>query len=76
MRLKALDLHDENGARMAFNDDWKDNQPVEIQNSGLAPVDDKEAAIIGNFPPGHYTAIVRGTNDTTGIGLVEAYKLN
>jgi hypothetical protein len=26
-----------------------------------------------NFDPGPYTAIVRGKNNTTGIGLVEIY---
>ena len=72
----TLGLHNENGATIAFNDDWKDSQPVEIQASGLAPSDDREAAVIGNFPPGQYTAIVRGQDDTTGIALVEAYKLN
>ncbi len=28
------------------------------------------------LPPGAYTAIVRGTNDQTGVGLVEAYDLD
>lgn len=71
-----LELHDGNGTTIAFNDDWKENQSFEIQGSGLAPADDREAALIGNFPPGHYTAIVRGKDNTTGIALVEAYKLN
>jgi hypothetical protein len=26
--------------------------------------------------PGAYTAIVRGKNDTTGVGLVEVYNLD
>jgi hypothetical protein len=72
----TLELHDGNGATIAFNDDWKDSHPAEIQASGLAPSDDREAVVIGNFPPGQYTAIVRGKNDTTGIALVEAYQLN
>jgi hypothetical protein len=61
---------------IAFNDDWKDSHPVEIQASGREPSDDREAVAIGNFPPGQYTAIVRGKDDTKGIALVEAYKLN
>lgn len=72
----TLELHDGNGATIAFNDNWKDRQQTEIQTSGLAPADDRESAIIGNFAPGNYTAIVRGRNNTTGIGLVEAFKLN
>ncbi len=72
----TLELHDSNGAALAFDDNWKDTQQAEIQQSGLAPSDDREAAIIGSFPPGQYTAILRGKGDTTGIALVEAYKLN
>jgi hypothetical protein len=72
----TLELHDENGAPLAFDDDWKDSQRTEIEQSGLAPSDDHEAAIIGSFAPGQYTVILRGKNDTTGIGLFEAYKLN
>ena len=72
----TLELHDGNGATLAFNDNWKDAQQVDIQASGLAPADDRESAIIGNFAHGNYTAILRGQNNTTGIGLVEAYQLN
>ena len=28
------------------------------------------------LPAGNYTAIVRGVNDTTGVGLVEVYDLD
>jgi hypothetical protein len=72
----TLELHDSNGAPLAFDDNWKDSQQTEIQQSGFAPSDDRESAIIGTFAPGQYTAILRGKDDTTGIGLVEAYKLN
>lgn len=71
-----LELHDGNGAVIAANDDWQQSQRAEIQTSGLAPTDDREAAIIGNFAPGQYTVILRGKNETSGIGLVETYKLN
>lgn len=72
----TLELHDGNGAPLSFNDNWKDTQQTEIEQSGLAPADDREAAIIGSYAPGQYTVILRGKNDTTGLGLVEAYKLN
>lgn len=72
----VLELHDGNGALIRSNDDWRQNQSAEIQASGLAPTNDREAAIIGNFPPGAYTAVLRGKNGSSGIGLVEAYKLN
>jgi acid phosphatase len=71
-----LELHDGDGAVIATNDDWQQSQRAEIQMSGLAPADDREAAIIGNFAPGNYTVILRAKNEATGIGLVEAYKLN
>ena len=41
-------------------------------NSGM---NDKESAILATLAPGNYTAIVRGLNDTIGIGLVEVYHL-
>jgi hypothetical protein len=47
-----------------------------IQGSGHAPIVATESAIIGNLPPGNYTAIVRGVNDTTGVALVEVYDLD
>jgi hypothetical protein len=70
----TLELHDGNGALMTTNDNWKDSpQRTEIENSGLAPTDDKESAILQTLTPGNYTAIVRGVNNTTGIALVEVY---
>ena len=38
--------------------------------------DPRESAIIANLPPGNYTAIVRGVNNTTGVALVEVYDLD
>ena len=43
---------------------------------GKAPPNDLESAIRHTFTPGSYTAIVHGKNNTTGIGLVEAYDLD
>lgn len=72
----TLELHDSNGATIAFNDNWKDTQQTSIEQTGIAPTDDHESAIVGDFVPGSYTAILRGKSDTQGIGLVEAFKLN
>ena len=41
-----------------------------------SPSDGRESAIIADLPPGNYTAIVRGVNDTTGVALVEASGLS
>lgn len=72
----VLELHDGKGAQIGFNDNWKDSQQTEIQNSGVAPSDDRESAIVQTLAPGNYTAIVRGKDDATGVGLVEAYDLS
>lgn len=70
-----LELHDSNGQTLT-NDNWRTGgQETEIQQSGLAPADDREAAIIRSVPAGNFTAIIRGANDTTGIGLIEVYDL-
>jgi hypothetical protein len=71
----TLELHDGSGALLVSNDDWKESQQAEIEQSGLAPADDRESAIIRTLAPGPYTAIVRGKNGTAGIGLVEVYDL-
>jgi N-acetylneuraminic acid mutarotase len=81
----TLELHDSTGALIASNDNWLNtiiggiitsDQRAEIRSSGYAPTDSRESAIIATLPPGNYTAIVRGVNDTTGVGLVEAYDLD
>jgi hypothetical protein len=71
-----LDLNDSNGNLIASDDNWKDSQQAEIEATGAAPTDDREAAIISMLAPGAYTAIVSGKNNGTGVGLVEAYRLN
>jgi len=71
----VLELHDSNGATIT-DDNWRTGgQEAEIQASGLAPSDDSEAAIIRTVPAGNFTAVIRGANNTTGIGLVEVYDL-
>jgi hypothetical protein len=46
-----------------------------IIDSGLAPTEERESALLATLAPGAYTAIVRGVNNTTGVGLVEIYNL-
>jgi len=81
----TLELHNGNGALIASNNDWQQtmiggiitsDQVQEIQNSGHAPEDPSESAIIANLPPDNYTAIVHGVNHTTGVALVEVYDLS
>ena len=81
----TLELHDSTGALIASNDNWTrtiiggvitGNQVREIIESGYAPSDGRESAIIADLPPGSYTAIVRGVDNMTGVGLVEVYDLS
>ena len=73
----TLELHDHTGAVIASNDNWMDApNEQEIINSGRAPSNNLESAILMSLDPGAYTAIVRGVNAGTGIGLVEVYDLD
>jgi hypothetical protein len=78
----TLELYDSTGALIASNDNWQytaiggiiaGDQVRDILNSGLAPGDRNESAITATLPPGNYTAIVRGVNNTTGVALVEGH---
>ena len=70
-----IELYDSNGASIAFNDNWKETQQTDIEAAQLAPADDRESAIEATLAPGAYTAIVRGAVGSTGVGLVEVYRL-
>jgi hypothetical protein len=81
----TLELHDGTGALIASNDNWQhtiiggiimSDQVREIRNSGHAPTEASESAIIAELPPGNYTAIVRGVNNTIGVALAEVYDLS
>jgi len=50
-------LHDATGAIIASNDNWMDTQEADILDTGLAPTDAFESAILMVLPPGTYTAI-------------------
>jgi len=81
----TLELHDSTGALIATNDNWRTtiiggiitgDQVRAIMASSMAPRDGRESAIVADLPPGSYTAIVRGVNNTTGVALVEVYDLH
>lgn len=71
----TLALHDGNGLLIADNDNWRTDQEGEIIATTIPPSNDAEAAIVATLAPGNYTAIVRGANSSTGVGLVEVYAL-
>jgi len=85
LRNPTLDLYNGNGDLIASNNNWvttiiggiiTHNQIRDIMNSGHAPTNALESAIIADLPPGNYTAIMRGVNETIGVGLIEVYELN
>ncbi len=63
------------GEIIMSNDNWKNNQQSEIADTGLAPTDDLEAALVVTLARGAYTVINRGKQETTGVGLLEIYDL-
>jgi photosystem II stability/assembly factor-like uncharacterized protein len=77
----TLELHDVNGVTVATNDNWKiddqtgQSQEAAIRATTIPPPNDLESALIATLAPGNYTAVVRGKNNTTGVGLVEVYNL-
>lgn len=71
-----LELHYPDGTTVVTNNNWRDDQEAEIMATGLAPSDNLESAIVATLDPGPYTAIVRGVNGGTGVGLVETYDLD
>ncbi|MBS0659430.1 MAG: beta-propeller fold lactonase family protein [Verrucomicrobia bacterium] len=71
----TLELRDAAGNLVASNDDWASSQAADIQATGLAPTSAAECAVLATLPRGAYTAVVRGKGGSSGIALVEVYKL-
>ena len=78
----TLEVHD-SASTLATNDDWKlrpdgSSQQAEIEATMLAPTNDLESAIVRTLPGGNagYTAVLRGRENGTGIGVVEVYDLD
>jgi len=74
----TLELRDSSGTLIRSNDNWRSDQEAEIMATTIPPSNDLESAIVAVLPANNsaYTATVRGVNDGTGIGVVEAYDLN
>ncbi len=76
-----VDLYNGQNQLIASNDDWQTaltaglGTPAEISALGLAPTNAAESAILITLPPGAYTAIVRGQDGGSGVGLVEVYEI-
>ena len=72
----TIELRTGSGELIAENDNWRESpQAREIRESGLAPAEDEEAAVVAPLEAGPYTAVVRGAGGTQGIGVIEIYDL-
>ena len=73
----TVTIYDSTGSVIASNDNWQDSTTASlVQKNGLAPPNPSESALVLHLPAGAYTAIVRGVNDGTGVGLAEVYTLH
>ncbi len=75
----TLELHQGN-TTLVTNDNWKirsngTSQQAEVEATTIPPTNDLESAIVMTLNPGEYTAILKGRNNGTGVGLVEVYDL-
>jgi hypothetical protein len=72
----TIDLLDKDHHLIGSNDSWRTTASLGFINTyHLAPSDNRESALVRDLLPGDYTAIVRGKNGTTGIGLTEVYNV-
>jgi hypothetical protein len=74
----TLELRNASGTLLDANDNWGESPDRQaIIDSTLPPGNDSESAIIATLPAegASYTAILRGANNGTGIGVVEVYDL-
>ena len=69
----VVTLYDSNANVISANDNWRESQQSAIENIGLQPPNDLDAAILATLTAGNYTAVVTGKNGSTGVALVEFY---
>ncbi|HEX4639747.1 MAG TPA: Calx-beta domain-containing protein, partial [Chthoniobacterales bacterium] len=75
----TLELRDPIGLLLEANDNWVDSPNKQaIIDSTIPPSSNLESAIVATLQANNsnYTAILRGANSSTGIGVVEAYDLD
>jgi len=70
-----LTLVDSQGTTLFANNDWQDTQAADIMNTGLAPTDAREAAILITLAPGNYTTLLFDAEGAIGVGLLEIYNI-
>ena len=69
----VLELRGPNGSIMT-NDNWVDSpQRSQFEGTVFQPGDNRESVLLATLSPNNYTAILTGSENTTGVGLVEVY---
>jgi len=71
-----LELYDSTDALVEQNDNWSLPLPDYVTKNGLIPKYPSESLIATTLRPGSYTAILRGSNDSSGVALVELYDVS
>jgi hypothetical protein len=71
----VLSLVDSQGTTLSTNDNWQDSQASEIGETGLAPTNALESALLVTLPAGSYTALLSDADGGSGIGLLEIYNI-
>ena len=75
LRNPMIELYNSNSELIASNDDWTSLPPSTVPD-GLAPTDPAESLIVSTLKPGSYTAVLRGANASSGVGLFELYDID
>ncbi|HSH38606.1 MAG TPA: hypothetical protein VK993_07455, partial [Chthoniobacterales bacterium] len=72
----TLEIRDGAGNLVGENNNWQDSaQAGEITGTGVPPQHHLESAVVATLAPGNYTAVVRGVNNGTGVGMVEVFDI-
>jgi hypothetical protein len=72
----VMQLFDAQGTLLDTNDNWQDHASAASIRSDLAPTNPLEAAITVALQPGGYTVVIRGVNESSGVGIVEAFTVD
>jgi hypothetical protein len=62
------------GGSILINDNWPDSpQRSQFENTPFKPSDNRESIVLATLGPANYSAILTGSGQTAGLGLVEVY---
>jgi hypothetical protein len=65
------------GATLAVNDNWEQaSNAGQLLQSGFAPSNSAEPAVLMSLAPGGYTAVVSGVGGGTGVAIVEVFEID